>query len=116
MHVLCALNPAAGNGLPLRRWPRIVRLLQDFGITWQLLADREVAIGRQVAECLRSAGCDAFSAVLGIGGDGTHSAVLNALMRLRNGGEQRLPPYSLLPLGTGNDIAKSFGIRSSDLF
>ncbi len=117
IHVLCVLNPAAGGGLALRRWPRIADALQGFGITWQLLADRDPPVGQQVAERLRQNDAGQFAAVVGIGGDGTHSAVLNAMMRLKESGPAApLPPYALLPLGTGNDIAKSFNIKVRDAF
>ncbi len=117
IHVLCVLNPGAGGGLALRRWPRIAAALQGCGITWQLLAERDPPVGRQVADRLAADDAGQFAAVVGIGGDGTHSAILNAMMQLQNSGVRpSLPPYALLPLGTGNDIAKSFNIRMRDAF
>ena len=50
--MLCVLNPGAGGGLALRRWPRIAAALQGCGITCQLLAERDPPVGRQVADRL----------------------------------------------------------------
>lgn len=49
--------------------------------------------------------------VLGIGGDGTHMAVINALKHYQNAHpEYPLPPYAAAAFGTGNDLAKSLGL------
>jgi diacylglycerol kinase (ATP) len=117
IHVLCALNPAAGGGLALRRWPGIAETMQAYGMTWHLLAKREKSVGQQVAERLRQDDAARFSVVMGIGGDGTHSSIINAMMQLKESGcRTPLPPYAIVPLGTGNDIAKSFNIKVREAF
>jgi diacylglycerol kinase family enzyme len=53
--------------------------------------------------------------VAGIGGDGTHSGIINGLMQFGLGRPAGAKPtYAFIPLGTGNDIAKSLGIRLRD--
>lgn len=117
MKILCALNPTAGSGAAPERWPRIQALFQSLDIAYDLLADPDIRLGRQVADHLEARGLSAYEAVVGIGGDGTHSAVINALLDYRaRHSNLLLPPYALIPLGTGNDIAKSFGIDSRDDF
>lgn len=117
IHVLSVLNPLAGSGVVLRRWPRVAELMRGFGITCDLLAGEDQPPGIQVARRIEDAGAERYAALVGIGGDGTHSNVINALMALRASRPNMvLPPYAMIPLGTGNSIAKSFGLDSRDDF
>ena len=116
--VLCIANPLSGGGLPLRRWPQVVSLLESFDTGHELLAEEGVAIDRLVLDRLNRGDCGEFAAIAGIGGDGTQSAIINALMRYsREHPDVTLPPYGFIPMGSGNDIAKSFGLSSrADFF
>lgn len=117
IHTLCVLNPTAGNGIALQRWPRVAELMAAFGITCDRLSAPEQAPGDQVVQRLEQEPAGRYAAIVGVGGDGTHSSVMNALMKLsasRPG--LTWPPYAMLPLGTGNSIAKSFGLDASDDF
>lgn len=118
MKVLCALNPTSAGGLAMERWPQVVEHLERFRLDFELLADRDVPLETQLFDRLDAADGTLFEAVLGIGGDGTHSALINTLMRHKSCHPDRpLPPYAMLPLGTGNNIAKSFGMtRREDFF
>ncbi len=115
IHTLCVLNPTAGNGIALQRWPRVAELMQSFGITCDRLSDPDQLPGVQVIRRLEHEGPDRYAAIVGVGGDGTHSSVMNALMTLRASHPAlTLPPYAMIPLGTGNSIAKSFGLDARD--
>lgn len=116
MKALCVLNPAAAGGLALERWPSVADLFRNLQVDLDLFSlTPGGSFPEQVAEHLSSAGVSRYDAVAGIGGDGTQSAVINGLMRFRERTPQAvLPPYAFIPIGTGNDIAKSFGIRVSD--
>ncbi|MFC1461133.1 diacylglycerol/lipid kinase family protein [Verrucomicrobiota bacterium] len=117
MHILCLLNPVAGSGISIRRWPEVASLLGSFGITYDLVAEKDVPLGVQVARRIDQEGSDRYGAIVGVGGDGTHSSIINGLMRYRNSHPGcELPPYALIPMGTGNDIAKSFGLNSRQDF
>ena len=117
IHILCLLNPLAGNGIAIRRWPEVASLLESFGMTYELSAEKDIPLAVQVVRCLDHEGSDRYTAIVGVGGDGTHSTVINALMRYRVSHPGReLPPYALMPMGTGNDIAKSFGLNSRQDF
>jgi diacylglycerol kinase family enzyme len=118
MKVLCVLNPLSGGGLPIQRWPEVESLLESFGVEHELLAEKDIPIDRQVVQRLLQGGADEFGAIAGIGGDGTQSAIINALMELsKTHPEIGLPPYGFIPTGVGNDIAKSFGLTSrADFF
>lgn len=116
-HILCVLNPTAGSGIALQRWPKIIALLESFRISYELLAVQDSPLDLQVSRRLEQNGAAHYAAIAGIGGDGTHSAVINGLMRYRAAHvDQVLPPYVLIPTGTGNDMAKSFGLTARDDF
>jgi len=116
-HILCVLNSTAGSGIALQRWPKIAALLESFQISYELLAAQDMTPDVQVSRRLEQNGPERYAAIAGIGGDGTHSAVINGLMRYRAAHVDRvLPPYVLIPTGTGNDMAKSFGLTARDDF
>jgi len=114
MKVLCVLNPFAASGDALRRWPGVADRLRQQGVDYELLsAEPGQSLKDHVADKLRQAGPGAYDVVAGIGGDGTHAGVINGMMDVRAAGIP-LPKYAFIPLGTGNDIAKSLGIRLRD--
>jgi diacylglycerol kinase family enzyme len=116
MKVLCVLNPRAAGGDALRLWPVVAELLQQQGVDYVLLScESGSRIQDQVYAHLMEAGAGPCDVVAGIGGDGTHAAVINGLMQVRAAcGGVLKPRYAFIPLGTGNDIAKSLGIRIQD--
>ncbi len=116
MKVLCVLNPSSAGGAALERWPQVASLIESFGSQYELLAEKS-PIDQQLLDRLNSCAPSEFCAVAGIGGDGTHSALINALMRFKaEFPDFVVPPYVLLPMGTGNDIAKSFGLTARENF
>jgi diacylglycerol kinase (ATP) len=46
---------------------------------------------------------------LSAGGDGTVGWVLGSLGELKKQGREPFPPVGIIPLGTGNDLSRSFG-------
>lgn len=115
IHVLCVLNPAAGNGLGRQRWPKVASLMEAFNLSYEVLMADDQPPADAVLERLQKTDIGNYDVICGIGGDGTHSQIINALMRFRaQSPESKLPPYALIPLGTGNDIAKSFGLTARE--
>jgi diacylglycerol kinase (ATP) len=53
-----------------------------------------------------------FDTVIAAGGDGTLNQVLNGLLK---GSDSQLPRLGLIPLGSGNDFARTCGLRADTL-
>ncbi len=117
MNILCALNPSSAGGFGMKCWPRIAEFMRRQGIEYVLLAEHDVPIGEQVRRFLEDHSPESLDAVVGIGGDGTHSMVIQQLLAwLDDGSGRSLPPYAFIPLGTANDIAKSLGFHVGTVF
>jgi diacylglycerol kinase (ATP) len=95
-HIL--LNPEAGGAEAFDELARRVGATAGFQL---VTSDSLAALGRQARACARAGA----RAIVAAGGDGTLSAVLNAL-----GTSPEPPALGLLPLGTGNDLARALGI------
>jgi diacylglycerol kinase (ATP) len=105
---LIILNPHAGSGRAGRLWSQIEPLL------WHELGDLVVAITQrpnEVAPHLDKARAAGLTKVIAIGGDGTNHAIVNEMVRL-NLAQPDAPKmtFGSLPIGTGQDWARSFGI------
>ncbi|MCC6461655.1 MAG: hypothetical protein IT260_14365, partial [Saprospiraceae bacterium] len=101
-------NPAAGNGAVARQWPEIEELLQELGFSYSIkFTDSRGHAVRLVEDAILKG----HRHLLGIGGDGTNHEIVNGIMQ-----QDRIPStdlhYALLPIGTGNDWARMYGIPS----
>ncbi|MDI3256688.1 MAG: diacylglycerol kinase family lipid kinase [Kyrpidia sp.] len=99
---LFIVNPVAGKGKAARRWNRYYRELSILGKTWDVYHTRCAGdatwVARKIVED-RSA-----DVVVAVGGDGTIHEVIQGLA----GSSVAL---GILPAGTGNDLARYFGIK-----
>lgn len=108
--VLCILNPKSRDGRARDLWPVVQQALAQEGLAGELLelGSEELAVSLEH----RLLDGEGWTAVLGIGGDGTHMSIVNALKQFEDGHPgQALPPYICAPLGTGNNLAKSLDLR-----
>lgn len=100
------VNPAAGAGEARKVWPRVEQLLQELGFSYTVQFTESKGHATRLAEnaILRGHRC-----LLGVGGDGTNHEIVNGIL-----GQAAVPSvdieYALLPVGTGNDWARSYGI------
>jgi YegS/Rv2252/BmrU family lipid kinase len=115
IHILCVLNPVSGNGLGKQLWPKAAALMERIGISHEVLTVDDRPLPEALLRHFQQKDISGYNAICGMGGDGTHSQIINGLMRYQaqNPG-CRLPPYAMIPLGTGNDIAKSFGLTARE--
>lgn len=103
---LVLLNPVSGRGQALRRQPEIGRLLDAKGMRHRFAVSlfHEHAIDL-VADAVRN-GC---RRVLVAGGDGSLNEALNGILRQQEVSADQVLLASL-PVGTGNDWARSHGV------
>jgi len=99
------VNPSAAGGRAGRRWTEeIVPRLQ---VSHENVVT--TAYPGHAAELARSA-AESHAPIIAVGGDGTVHEVVSGLMAV----QRHRPPLGILPLGTGNDIARSVGLRSGE--
>jgi len=103
---LLIVNPVAGRGAGERVIPRIVRLLREHGLSFDLARTERPW---HAAELARQAVVSGYRTVVAVGGDGTSNEVLNGLMAAREAGEGEAT-MGVLCVGTGNDFAYGMGI------
>lgn len=105
---LIVLNPHAANGRAGQLWSSIEPIL------WDTLGDLVIAVTQSpddVARHIHQAYEAGLTRVISIGGDGTNHSLINALVSHN----QKYPDasqmeYGILPVGTGQDWARSMGI------
>jgi len=95
------LNPAAGRGKGLRRWRKLLPMLQA---ALPLMTMEESSADEGMAALAETAVRAGKTHLVGVGGDGTHHDILNGIVRA-DGLEQVI--YAPLPLGTGNDWVRT---------
>jgi YegS/Rv2252/BmrU family lipid kinase len=82
------------------QWPAVEEALRQAGVEFEAVATRApleaIILARQAA--------DKYTAVVGVGGDGTLHEIVNGL--LQASGERETIPLGVVPLGNGDDFAK----------
>ena len=107
--LLLIANPVAQNGLGRAAAMRAKALFSSAlseGAATLVLTER----AGQASELAEQAAHDGFDLVVALGGDGVANEVANGLMRVP--GAQR-PAFGLLPVGSGNDYARTLGMAKS---
>jgi diacylglycerol kinase (ATP) len=99
-------NPAAGRGRGAKVLPAVRSAFARYGIT-----DLRTTHGStDEAALARSAIADGATTIICAGGDGTSANIANAI--LQSNANVRL---GVIPVGTGNDFAKTLGVTSTPL-
>lgn len=94
-------NPVAGRARAAKVATRLERYLEALGVQCELFATARAGHARELA----SAYASEFSALAGIGGDGTISEIINGLADCGGG-----TPLAIIPSGTANVIANELGL------
>ncbi|MDP2859883.1 MAG: diacylglycerol kinase family lipid kinase [Bacillota bacterium] len=94
------MNPVAGNGLAARAWPQIRDALEGSGTAFETLWTEKPKDGVAKAKAALEMGA---TRVVSVGGDGTIHEVVNVLFG-------RGVEFGIVPLGRGNDFARTVGI------
>lgn len=103
---LAIVNPASGGARAAARWPLAAKALAGSGVKFDTAHTTTHGEGRAIAEAAVRAG---RHRLLVAGGDGSVNDVVNGIMRA---GDNHSGPVTLapIPLGTGNDWARSLGM------
>jgi YegS/Rv2252/BmrU family lipid kinase len=101
MRMRIIVNPAAAGGRLGREWPAKAERLIEWGLSAPVVFTEAPG---HAAELAAAAVADGVNRVVVAGGDGTVCEAAEGLYRT-GGGE-----LAILPLGTGNDAARSLGV------
>ena len=105
---LAILNPAAGNARSHRSWPLIEQALRTAGVRFDTVPTRSPRSGQAIAA---TAVREGRRRLLVAGGDGSVHDVINGIFAATEAGALTAPvTLGAIPLGTGNDWARSLGM------
>src|SRR5574341_1711800 len=96
--VVLLVNPVAGDGHGLDRWTEIEQALAARGEVARIAPSGEHGLAAAAREA-----ASAGALIVVAGGDGTVNRVVNALEAYRG-------PIGVLPVGSGNDLARGLGL------
>ncbi len=103
---LFIVNPNAGKGKAGKKWAKIERFIQSKNVRYKAVLTTCAGHAIQVVEEELKLG---YKCLVVVGGDGTVNEVVNGIFQ-----QQVVPPeeicLGLLPVGTGNDWARYYGI------
>jgi diacylglycerol kinase (ATP) len=102
--IFVIFNPAAGGGRAGKLAGNYARLLRPIGEIEQSMT----AAPGEEADLADRALSQGYTEILAVGGDGTWGKVVDRIVRTG----RRDVTLGLLPAGTGNDFAKSIGVRA----
>lgn len=100
------VNPTSGNGYALKNWKKIELLLNEYHIQFEYSFSE---YKKHEIELVHQAVNKGFKKFVNVGGDGTLHHTVNGIMT-----QQMIKPeetrIAVLPVGTGNDWIKTYGI------
>jgi len=103
MKVALVVNPRAGRLRGAATGRQAARLMADDGWRVELI---ETKAPGEAGELAREAAASGYELVVGVGGDGTLSELLNGLLGTG-------VPCGIIPCGTGNDFASFVGLSGN---
>jgi diacylglycerol kinase (ATP) len=102
--VIVVVNPAAGGGRTGREWSRVSAQLHAEGLRFDAALTARPGDAAGIA---RRAAEEGRPLIVAAGGDGTVHEVVNGLLEA---GERAQTRLGMLPMGTGSDLSRTFGI------
>ena len=94
------VNPASDNGATGKRWPELAHRAARLGLTGETLFSERPG---HLTELARAAVDGGATLVVAVGGDGTMNEVVNGIAG-------RYVDFATIPLGTGMDFVRTYGI------
>lgn len=107
-HTLVIANPAAQSGAGAEGAEFVRRTLAAYGSVTDGFDVRLTTGPGAATQMARAA--TGFDTVLALGGDGVIHEIVNGLMKI---GEARRPRMGIIPLGSGNDFARTLGMAAN---
>lgn len=111
MKTLLIVNPSSGRGRTQKMLPQVRALLTDKNIEFV-----ESRSQQDLIDLAAKATKEHYNVVAGVGGDGTIHYVLTGIYQatkeMASANTETQTALGILPLGRGNDIARSLGIPS----
>jgi len=101
---LLIVNPEAGSRSTMKALPDIERLMRDRDADYEFHFTKERG---HATELVKEIGGD-FDVIVSVGGDGTINEIVNGMPDINK-------PLGILPIGTGNDFARSCSMKMGDL-
>lgn len=100
------LNPVAGGGRTAVMWPHISKFFLEHGVDFECIFTRHKYHAVTIAlEAVR----EGFRNLVVIGGDGTFHEVANGVFYQKDVPTQEIT-LGIIPIGTGNDFIRAYGI------
>ena len=109
MKYLVIVNPISGRGYAEKVIPDIETGMEKHGLEFDLVRTERPWHAADIAE---KAATDGYDVIVTASGDGTANEAINGMMRARTTGFNH-SAFSILPVGTGNDMAYGHGIPST---
>lgn len=103
-HARLIVNPTAGAGKTLKKWPQIRELLRGIGLRFE---HDFTEAPRHAIELARTAVKKGYDLIVSVGGDGTINEVVNGLHDTGDAGDVSL---GIISTGTGGDFIRSIGL------
>ena len=111
MKYLVIVNPISGRGYAEKAIPEIEAGMKKQGLEFDLVRTERPWHAAEIAE---KAVKDGYDVIVTASGDGTANEAINGMMRARAAGFKG-SAFSLLPVGTGNDMAFGLGMLRGTL-
>ena len=101
---LVVVNPNAGSRKGEKDWPKIAKLLDEYGFKYKAVftENRNHAI-----DLTASALNEGFRKIIAVGGDGTLNEVVNGIFRQKACSSNEVI-IGTIPVGTGNDWGRTY--------
>lgn len=111
MHYLFIVNPIAGNGYANQVWEQLLPIIAKQQIAYDVQITKSKNQIPHLVNKLLSTHNQSNNVMVAVGGDGTVSEVLNALMTSK----QTTCPLAVIPCGRTNNFARSIKMSSQPL-
>ncbi len=106
MRIAAIINPVAGGGRATSGWRDLRETVRGFADVDEFFSQYP----GHAAEMARDLSPDGYAMAMAVGGDGTVHEVVNGLMTRAGNGRYTGPSFGAIPLGRGNDFARTYGL------